>query len=350
MGLASQVPGPGTHQPDEQSPAVLRLKIVSQFPGAYDVSVRSTLGGRLSTSRVPSDVELAIQRAKRQPGPGTYRVDQCPLLRPIGSPIGGGKISNSQIMSDIEWRMQTAKQQPGPLDYCPDVRVRVLGGRISNGRIKSDVDIAMDRASESPGPGEYHPNLLSIGWRYGGLPHTPSAPTRTAERRVMTIPPEARRRPRPPSTAAPSDNERATRSFTALGHSHPTSAGEGGGASASAGRSRLPLLRARSVSPTSWVLPQAAAAAYGVRASSDAEKPRKRRNFCNLRVEVDKIRILPSAFDFLRSPSTQQSQASTHHLELTAWKLNPRFGSRFSVATKMRDENTPTESIRRGRS
>jgi hypothetical protein len=282
------------------------------FPGAYDVALRRTLGGgKLSMSKVPSDVELAIQRAKRQPGPGSYHIEQCPLLRPIGSALGGGKISGSQIKSDIEWSMQRAKQQPGPLDYFPDEHTRVLGGRISSGRIKSDVDIAVARASDTPGPGEYYPNLLSIGWRYGGLPHTPSIATRKSERQIHIIPPEARRRPRPPSTPAAGDSASRTRSASSLGHAggpvaeDPSGPGDGAdpGAGAGAGRAGLPALRARSVSPTSWVLPQSAAAAYGVRASVD--KPRKRRNVCNLRVEVDRFRVLPSAFDLARAAEAQ---------------------------------------------
>ena len=267
-------------------------------------------GGKLSMSKIPSDVELAIQRAKRQPGPGSYHIEHCPLLRPIGSALGGGKISGSQIKSDIEWSMQRAKQQPGPLDYFPDEHTRVLGGRISGGRIKSDVDMAIARASDTPGPGEYYPNLLSIGWRYGGLPHIPSIATRKAERQIHTIPPEARRRPRPTATPAPGDSASRARSASSLGHAggpaadDPSGPGYGADPGAGSGRAGLPPLRARSVSPTSWVLPRSAAAAYGVRASAD--KPRKRRrNVCSLRVEVERFRVLPSAFDLARAAEAQ---------------------------------------------
>lgn len=291
------------------------------------MSLRRSLGGRLSTSKVPSDVELAIQRAKRQPGPGSYDIDHCPLLRPIGSVIGGGKISQSQIKSDIEWKMQRAKQQPGPLDYCPDDHSRIVGGRISSGNIKSDVDLAIHRASESPGPGEYHRHLLSIGWRYGGLEHKPSIPTRPVQRRVLTIPPEARRRPRPPASAVVGDADPSLKT-----RSHGIRPDEHG--AAAAGPSGLPQLRARSVSPVSWVLPQAAAAAYGVRASSESEKPRKRRNLCNLRVEVDKIRTMPSSFDLFRSPTAQQSQVCA------------ATGSRRLSAQSVRHSESAAQSVR----
>jgi hypothetical protein len=281
------------------------LTPISQCSGAYDVSLRQPPGGRLSTSKVPSDVELATQRAKHQPGPGSYDVNHCPLLRPIGSPIGGGKISQSQIKSDIECRIQRAKQQPGPLDYRPDDHVRVLGGRIGSGSIKSYLDLAMHRASESPGPGEYHRHLFSIGWRYGGIQHAASVPSRPVVRRVLTIPPEARCKPRP-SAAAPAaqPDSQAHRPDGDRSSCEP-----GGGSGSGPGRSSLPLpLRALSVSPTSWVLPQSAAAAYGVHASSDSDKPRRRRSLCNLRVEVGRVRTRPSAFDPCRSPTARQSQ------------------------------------------
>ena len=67
-------------------------------------------GGRFSTAKPKSDVEIAITRASAIPGPSDYICEAPGLAQ-------GVRFNRGQSKSALEWTIYNAKQTPGPSSY-----------------------------------------------------------------------------------------------------------------------------------------------------------------------------------------------------------------------------------------
>ena len=111
-------------------------------------------GGRFSTAKPKSDIEIKMLRAAKTPGPGQYQLPQ------FGSGNSGIRISDANPLSEIDLKMIRAAETPGPNQYNTQHDYSKLnGGRFSTANPKSDLEWTMHNAKETPGPNEYDISL-----------------------------------------------------------------------------------------------------------------------------------------------------------------------------------------------
>ena len=161
-------------------------------PGEYAVKIQKTIGAKMSVSPIVTDVDLAMRRASKIPGPGAY--DDL-----YGKKMSGGRFSTAKPKSDVDWIMYRSARIPGPGEY------EIKSPTPSGGRIGTKAPTALDQLiaynKKLPGPGFYDNDIYSIGKRTGAVPvfsrsvtaPKPATPHSTAL--YGGIPPEARRKP-----------------------------------------------------------------------------------------------------------------------------------------------------------
>ena len=152
-------PGPGSYDPKYSGgPAIsfgadLRKQSASTAslpgPGAYDAHapIGAGKGGRISSHRVKSELDFALDRAAAQPGPGEYELHQ--LDRGKSSTMSGRTRGTTDMMM-----LQNARR-PGPGAY------EVVPGRVRGGVFALDDARQLNQNSTklpaiAPGPGSYH--------------------------------------------------------------------------------------------------------------------------------------------------------------------------------------------------
>merc|ERR1712025_811980 len=59
--------------------------------------------------------------------------------------------------SDVEWAMERASKTPGPGEYQPKLLSGTTTASFGNFTPKSELDLVILRAAESPAPGQYQP-------------------------------------------------------------------------------------------------------------------------------------------------------------------------------------------------
>lgn len=140
----------------------------SKIPGPSDTAVmtkKQMLGGNLLGGKFPKFtpmglVESAVYSKRSIPGPADYSVN-------AGDAGPAACISRTSAKSDVEWAMQRASKLPGPGEYS--TKNTGIGGTLVNsgqGRSapaahmnraprKTTTDLACRLAKETPGPGAY---------------------------------------------------------------------------------------------------------------------------------------------------------------------------------------------------
>ena len=219
IGLSRDKPGPGRYNPDSTAS--------SNF---YQVT-----GGRISSSKVPSDVDWSmqvgtksisvifknlftiiennvkkawnncksefiyqiyysfvffVQRARIIPGPGEYQVRKhTPLLLP------GGKFNMSNPKSDLDLVILKSGQIPSSQDYLTDgsrTRAKTKGGAWGKETTKwiggNQLDCVIRIAKEVPGPGQYNAELNELSTRTNSRGSVPPESTIPPEERPKRLP------------------------------------------------------------------------------------------------------------------------------------------------------------------
>ena len=134
-------------------------------PGpVYDIpSTLVNSGGVISKASSLTELDILASVARKQPGPGAYRVPTPKLP--------GGRFNHSEPKGEIEWIEYRAKQLPGPGAYrVPSPKLP--GGRFNHAEPKSDLEQRIWRASQVPGP----------SYDIGTFTHNPTAPVRPLTR------------------------------------------------------------------------------------------------------------------------------------------------------------------------
>ena len=148
-------PGPGSYDPKYKGgPAAtfgqprpsFDLSSTVPGPGAYHYVEPARKGGRISSHRVKSELEFALERAAQQPGPGEYE------LKPFDPGKSSTMSGRGRAAGDLVL-LQNARR-PGPGTYeLPSARVR--GGVMAH----TSRDPGPSRVTLPaivPGPGSYH--------------------------------------------------------------------------------------------------------------------------------------------------------------------------------------------------
>ena len=147
-------PGPGSYDPKYKGgPAATFGQPRPTFshsstvpgPGAYHYVQPVRKGGRISSHRVKSELEFALERAAQQPGPGQYE------LKPFDPGKSSTMSGRTRAAGDLVL-LQNARR-PGPGTYeLPSARVR--GGVMAH--TSRDPGSRVSLPAIVPGPGSYH--------------------------------------------------------------------------------------------------------------------------------------------------------------------------------------------------
>ena len=245
-------------------------------PGEYAVKIQKTIGAKMSVSPIVTDVDLAMRRASKIPGPGAY--DDL-----YGKKMSGGRFSTAKPKSDVDWIMYRSARIPGPGEY------EIKSPTPSGGRIGTKAPTALDQLiaynKKLPGPGFYDNDIYSIGKRTGAVPifsssvpaSKPATPHSTAL--YGGIPPEARRKPAPKNEDSLESLTNGQRPHTSLGLMRERDGSQeklpdNGTVEAEKTKKKnsRPWYRKgvsrddsfRGASPGKWMVPESAQRAYGV--------------------------------------------------------------------------------------
>ena len=126
-------------------------------PHAYQNYVfdnRQMSHGVISEARTKSELDWALRRAMKIPGPGHYGD-----LKPFGTDIpGNGKINDAKPKNYLEQAVYDNKDVPGPAAYNinDNPTNRMKGGKLSSAMPKSDVEWKIYFASKTPAPHDYN--------------------------------------------------------------------------------------------------------------------------------------------------------------------------------------------------
>ena len=150
--VAQPRPGPASYDPKRQTsgpaitfggPAKKGEREDLPGPGAYDIQLKPGKGGKMSSHKVKSELDFALERASHEPGPGDYE---------LGAMLGSGKSSSmaGRTRSTSDMQIANAGRRPGPATYTlPPARVR--GGVMTmNSRDDGSLPVLV------PGPGAYY--------------------------------------------------------------------------------------------------------------------------------------------------------------------------------------------------
>ena len=134
-------------------------------PGpVYDIpSTLVNSGGVISKASSLTEFDILASVARKQPGPGAYRVPTPKLP--------GGRFNHSEPKGEIEWMEYRARQLPGPGAYRVPTP-KLPGGRFNHSEPPSDLEQQMRRAAQVPGP----------SYNIGTFTHNPTAPARPLTR------------------------------------------------------------------------------------------------------------------------------------------------------------------------
>ena len=245
-------------------------------PGEYAVKIQKTIGAKMSVSPIVTDVDLAMRRASKIPGPGAY--DDL-----YGKKMSGGRFSTAKPKSDVDWIMYRSARIPGPGEY------EIKSPTPSGGRIGTKAPTALDQLiaynKKLPGPGFYDNDIYSIGKRTGAVPvfsrsvtaPKPATPHSTAL--YGGIPPEARRKPALKNEESLEPLTNGERPHTSLGlmrerEGSQEKLSDNGTVEAETTKKKnsRPWYRKgvsrddsfRGASPGKWMVPESAQRAYGV--------------------------------------------------------------------------------------
>lgn len=150
--VAQPRPGPGSYDPKRllNGPAITMAGPASKRdtealpgPGQYDIEVKRGKGGKISSHRVKSELDFALERAAQEPGPGEYEMHMA-LDKGKSSSMAGRTRSSADAI------IMQAGRRPGPATYTlPPARVR--GGVMTlNSRNEVSLPLLV------PGPGTYN--------------------------------------------------------------------------------------------------------------------------------------------------------------------------------------------------
>ena len=149
-----------------------------------DMAYQRVIGGSIGEGTVMGDLDFAIVRASRQPGPGAHSL---PPLGVTKQRAKGGKFSTAKPKSDVDWKVYDASRKPAPGQYDPPTFVDIAlnrsksrasvsssrsriamsreysqeGGARGAGR-KTYVDTVQYHAAKLPGPGAYDTSFGTV--------------------------------------------------------------------------------------------------------------------------------------------------------------------------------------------
>lgn len=113
--------------------------------------------GKINDAKPKDYLEQAIFDNKHAPGPGKYPVKQ------FGGGIKGGKLSTAMPKTDVEWKMYFASQTPAPHDYKIPYN---LGKTFQGGKFSLDKrpsPLKNKNTANEPGPSDYQ-NVHSLSY------------------------------------------------------------------------------------------------------------------------------------------------------------------------------------------
>ena len=148
------------------------------------MAYQRVIGGSIGEGTVMGDLDFAIVRASRQPGPGAHSL---PPLGVTKQRAKGGKFSTAKPKSDVDWKVYDASRKPAPGQYDPPTFVDIAlnrsksrasvsssrsriamsreysqeGGARGAGR-KTYVDTVQCHAAKLPGPGAYDTSFGTV--------------------------------------------------------------------------------------------------------------------------------------------------------------------------------------------
>eukprot|EP00943_MAST-04B_sp_MAST-4B-sp1_P005665 g5665.t1 len=105
--------------------------------------------GKINDAKPKDYLEQAIFNNKHAPGPGKYPMKQ------FGRGIKGGKLSTAMPKTDVEWKMYFASQTPAPHDYNIPYN---LGKNFQGGKFSLDKrpsPLKNKNIANEPGPSDY---------------------------------------------------------------------------------------------------------------------------------------------------------------------------------------------------
>lgn len=126
------------------------------IPGPLDTAFaipRDKSGGRFSTSKVPSNVDLLCRESKKIPGPGSYKLK-------AGHKRRFTAFSKSAPITIIDKLAIASGKIPGPGAYgesgVPEKQARhVAGVNLNVSKPMTDLERKMKASGAIPGPGQY---------------------------------------------------------------------------------------------------------------------------------------------------------------------------------------------------
>lgn len=128
----------------------------SRTPGPGEYKIPTTMkqsGGRFGTTITKSNLELAINAKRDEPGPAAY------MLPDYQTNMKGGRIGTGERpKSDVDWAIYRAKQGPGPGEYVIPTTITQSGGRFGNAITKSPMEQLIDSKKNDPAPHDYDVN------------------------------------------------------------------------------------------------------------------------------------------------------------------------------------------------
>ena len=147
----------------------MRRRLSASFPGpgAYgNPALESPSGGRMSTSKNITGLDVHVRTFRHVPGPGTYPLPEFERYRPIKEPPAGrfGKSSllAGSMYANLKDTPAPDRYQNGNSSFLTDV----IGGRISSSNRTTELDEKIRLGKTMPGPGNY-----SAENAYGAFKH-----------------------------------------------------------------------------------------------------------------------------------------------------------------------------------
>lgn len=167
MRRAEQIPGPSEYDvPQNPLPKGGKLNqdtnsktwldriamVASETPGsmAYrPLRYKAPGGGRFSSAKPKTSVEMLIYNKREIPGPAKYGDADLPRR-------GGGKFNESRALSDVDLLMLRSAESPAPGDYNPRYAdASQISQRFSTANPKSNLENLIHESKKIPGPGQY---------------------------------------------------------------------------------------------------------------------------------------------------------------------------------------------------
>ena len=122
-------------------------------PGQYPISFPMKSGGTISIAKLKSSAEVIAARASQTPGPDAY-ADY--YLKPASERNCGGRFSTARPLTHIELVQLRSAETPAPHDYAVKSPAEMIGGgRFSTARPLTQLEIVQLRSAETPAPHDY---------------------------------------------------------------------------------------------------------------------------------------------------------------------------------------------------